>query len=395
MEAKANVMHDPTIQILGSIFDTLPSGMLLMDADGAIIRINQQAKEVLGLEPDIHPTSLSDHFPFYLSPLANLLKKTTQDVQRGEIMLSLPSREEDSILGYSLKHLSTRNNQSIKVLTFSDITQVHRDRLAMDKIKDELNQSKKLASIGTMIAGVAHELNNPLTGISMSASLVKMNLDRLKGRADVQGNPELSQNLDKALQEVLKVSKSTEKASILVSDLLAYSKPTQLVLLPVSLYELMQDTCKALKSHPQFVQFNIAFTEKSAPLVLCDRVKLEQVFFNLFKNACDATDGKGTLTLSFTEETDEHGKPFVVTHVKDNGPGIDKTIINRIFDPFFTTKGHSGVGLGLSLSYRTVEQHGGLLSVDSIKDQGSDFQVRLPIYEPLDPDSETTKAEFP
>jgi two-component system NtrC family sensor kinase len=230
-----------------------------------------------------------------------------------------------------------------------------------------------------MIAGVAHELNNPLTGISMSTSLTKMNLERLMKNPTVDGEEKIKDSIDKALQETAKIARASEKAGVLVNDLLAYSKPTQLNMVPVCLNDMLSDVVTALKSHPQFSQFSFKMEPHETRMVLADRVKLEQVFYNLIKNACDATEGKGTLEVFYTEH-DELGKPFVIAHIKDNGPGIDKTVINRIFDPFFTTKGHSGVGLGLSISYRTMEQHGGLLSVESVKWEGTEFKVSLPIY---------------
>ncbi len=373
-----NIM-DTDAFILDTIFDTLPSGMILFEAEGTIVRMNQKAREILGFDG---PTPLSlERFPFYLTPLVERLKSADEDINRSEVSVELPCREEESTIGFSLKRIRTPDNKIINTLTFSDITQVLKDRLAMDKIKDELNQSKKLASIGTMVAGVAHELNNPLTGISMSTSLLKMNLERLQKQPALQEVPKGLDSMERALQEIQKIIRANERASVLVNDLLAYSKPNQLYLMPESLNDLLGDIVTALKSHPQFSQFTFSVEGGTDAKILCDRIRLEQVFYNLFKNACDATEGKGTLRLFFSERIEKDGKRFVIVHVKDNGPGIDKTVIARIFDPFFTTKGNSGVGLGLSISYRTVEQHGGLLSVESVKWEGTEFQVSLPVYD--------------
>lgn len=372
-------MLDTNNLILDSIFDTLPTGMIFWEVEGSVLRINQKAKEVLGLDLHCQPASLNHELPFYLSPLVTLLKKTEEDIQRSELPLQLPTREGDSLIGFSIKLLSTPDSKTLKVFTFTDITQLKKDQLAMEKIKDELNQSKKLASIGTMIAGVAHEMNNPLTGISMSASLLKMNLERLKMLSPVLETPKLSEGIEKGLQELHKIAKASEKAAVLVNDLVAYSKPSLLVLVALPLKEVVTDIVNALKSHPQFSQFSIKIQGHTQQMVLCDRIKLEQVFYNLVKNACDATDGLGEVTIGFSEGI-QNGHLTVTTHVRDNGPGIDKSVMSRIFDPFFTTKGHSGVGLGLSICYRTMEQHGGLLSVDSVKNQGAEFKITLPVY---------------
>ncbi|WP_303675120.1 two-component system sensor histidine kinase NtrB [Vampirovibrio chlorellavorus] len=373
----------PELLMMDNILDILPSGMIFMQADGSILKINAKARDTLGLSPSVQASDLNRTMPDYLLPLIKLMEQATQDIQRAEISLTLPARPEMSTLGFSLKFMRPDDSQApLKILTFSDITQVQKDQLAMEKIKDELNQSKKLASIGTLIAGVAHEMNNPLTGISMSASLLKMNLERLKAVPEAQESPKVADSIEKGLLEIQKITRASEKAAVLVNDLLAYSKPSQLVLVALPLQAVVSDIVNALKSHPHFSQFDIKMQGQTPHRVRCDRIRLEQVFYNLVKNACDATDGKGQVTIFFSEsQNPKDGSLQVTTHVKDNGPGIDKSVMSQIFDPFFTTKGHSGVGLGLSISYRTIEQHGGLLSVDSIKWQGTEFKITLPVCE--------------
>jgi signal transduction histidine kinase len=390
-------MFNPTSLMFDSLFDTLPTGMLLYEeSTGTLVRMNLKAKEILGLEANFDPqriTDLARQPHTNLQPLIDLLESNRTNVRREELALQLPVREEVSTIGYSLTRLDSPpgqadqshfpnggNHEGIKAFTFSDITLVIKDQVAMEKIRDELSQSRKLAAMGTMIAGVAHEMNNPLTGISMSASLLKMNLERLKKNPLLQAETSFIDSLDKALQEVSKVSRATEKAGALVSDLLSYSKPTHVEFTPLVLHELVLDTVSALKTQPHFLHFTIELPEPNPLLVLCDRVKIEQVFYNLVKNACDATEGQGILSISYQEFQDANGKPFIATLVRDNGPGIDKTDIAHIFDPFFTTKGHGGVGLGLSICYRTMEQHGGQLSVESVKGEGTVFNVTLPVY---------------
>jgi signal transduction histidine kinase len=380
-------MRSTEAPILDTLFDCMPSGLLLLEnsANGRILRINPRAFEILGLDPELRPVSLRDHLPIFLSPLVKLLKSTNQDIHRGELMLHLPLRDEESTLGFNLKRIMDESGKMLTLFIFSDISQVRKDQLMVEKIKDELHQSKKLASLGTLVAGVAHELNNPLTGISMSTSLVRMNMERLKEKLpklslDKAVTQEITTSLDKALGELEKVSRANDKASILVSDLLSYAKPTQLSLLPVSIHALLSDIIKALQGHPHFSRMTMEIDGETEQLIACDRVKLEQVFYNLLKNAADATEGTGCVRISYTQELDETQRDFIQVHVKDNGPGIEKTIINRIFDPFFTTKGHGGIGLGLSISYRTVEQHGGRLSVESAPGEGVEYIVTLPVY---------------
>jgi signal transduction histidine kinase len=364
-------MSQTELDTLNTLFDTLPSGLLIYKPGGVVLRMNQRARELLLLKES--PVCLQD-FPAYLEPLRRLLSKQDCDTHREELTLALPAQPEPIVLGYSVKCL-----KDIRILTFSDITQVVQNRQTLERVQNELYQSKKLASLGTLVAGVAHELNNPLTGISMSVGLIKMNLERLMTLPTVCDDSKLANQLEKALLEVNKIIRANEKASVLVNDLLEYAKPAQLVLTPLPIAELVQDFIGAVKGHSQFAQIRFQLENTSSHKVLCDRVKLEQVFYNLFKNACDAMEGNGELTLRFGE-TVINDKPGVVIQVKDNGPGIEPAVLSRIFDPFFTTKGHSGVGLGLSISYRTVERHGGLLTVANTSGSGTEFHIILPVY---------------
>lgn len=393
-------MIDARLQILDTIVETLPSGLILFHPGGEIFKINIRAKTLLGI-PEYKDISRFEDFPPSLDRLVEIFNNP-EDVIRSEVSLPLSiyhkrhkdedEHESEYTIGFSLITLTPPDGPPIRTFTFTDITQILKDRASMDKIKDELAQSKKLASIGTMISGVAHELNNPLTGISMSTDLARRGLEKLKKEFEPKESEEASEanaktikTLDVALSEIDKIRKSSEKASVLVGDLLSYSRTSQLNLEPVMLNALVDETVQALKSHPQFSQFSFVIRPPDTQadkqyMVKADRVKLEQVFYNLFKNACDATEGKGTIEIYYTESKASDGAPQVATHVRDNGPGIDTTILARIFDPFFSTKGNQGVGLGLSISYRTIEQHGGLLMVDSDGKSWTEFEVILPVY---------------
>jgi signal transduction histidine kinase len=368
--------------IVNTVFDDLPSGLILYMPCKNYRRINATAKKLLGLSPDSDYSHLDNKMPQYLTPVVALLEKTTKTIARSELVLELPCREGFSTLGYNLKLINTEEGEQLKILTFSDITHVIQERMMMENIQEELSQSRRLASIGTMIAGVAHEMNNPLTGISMSMSLIRLYTERLQRLPVDERSPVVNDSISKILSELKKVARANETAARLVNDLLSYSKPGKLILEPMALQTIIVDIVNALRTNPQFAGFSITIEGESDCLVLCDRIKLEQVFYNIIKNACEAMLEKGFVQIYYSTQQDANNKQGVVVHIKDNGPGIDKTVIKRIFDPFFTTKGNSGVGLGLSICYRIVEQHGGLLSVESEKWQGSEFQLSLPVYTP-------------
>jgi|GEM_PF-2449648 len=371
--------------VLEMLVDSMPSGLILLGAEkNTILRFNSRAYQILGLDHELHLRSLHDHLPIYLSPLIKLLKTEEKDIQRGELTLHLPARDEESTLGFNLKHITDESGSTLVLFIFSDISKVIKDQLMVEKIKDELHQSKKLASLGTLVAGVAHELNNPLTGISMSLSLITMQLGRLTQK--IQPLPaesmlaEVTKNVEALLSELGKIKTANSKASTLVGDLLSYAKPNQLCLQPIPVQTFLSEVIQALHGHPSFSHMEINIEGHTDTSIRCDRVKLEQVLYNILKNSSDATHGNGKVRIFYSQEMDEMQHNFISIHIQDNGPGIDRTLLNRIFDPFFTTKGHEGVGLGLSISYRTVEQHGGVLSVESPPGVGAEHRIRLPIY---------------
>jgi len=379
--------------VLEMLVDSMPSGLILLEAEkNQILRFNSRAYEILGLDHELQLRSLNDHLPIYLSPLIKLLKTEVKDIHRGELTLHLPARDEKSTLGFNLKHITDESGSTLVLFIFSDISKVIKDQLMVEKIKDELHQSKKLASLGTLVAGVAHELNNPLTGISMSLSLITMQLGRLTSKIKPLSADnmlaEVTKNVESLLNEMEKLKTANSKASTLVGDLLSYAKPTQLCLQPVSVQSFLTEVIQALHGHPMFSRMEVTIEDSTNALIRCDRVKLEQVIYNILKNSSDATHGNGKVRIFYSQEMDDIQHEFITIHLQDNGPGIDKTVLNRIFDPFFTTKGHEGVGLGLSISYRTVEQHGGILSVESPPGSGAEHRIRLPIY--VDSSSEAT-----
>jgi hypothetical protein len=228
------------------------------------------------------------------------------------------------------------------------------DVTARVHLEEQLQHSEKMASIGILAAGVAHEVNTPLTGIS---SYTQMLREQIK--------PE---DLRYPLLE--KIEKQTFRAAKIINNLLNFSRSggaeVNKVLLDVlSLLEhqLEKNRVKVLKE----------FAEDLLP-VRGNENRLQQVFFNLILNARDAMPSGGWLTLATRADEDT-----VIVEVKDTGHGIRREDIRRIYDPFFTTKGTGrGTGLGLSVSYGILQEHGGAIFVDSVPGKGTTFQVALP-----------------
>jgi two-component system NtrC family sensor kinase len=222
-------------------------------------------------------------------------------------------------------------------------------------------QSERLASVGMLAAGVAHEINNPLGGILALGSLA---LEDMK--ADDPARPNLEE-----------VIRQTERCRDIVKGLLEFSRQSKAGTEVVDVHEILEGTLGLIGSQSLFFNIHVVKRFDSAiPHVLADRSQLQQVFTNLLVNAAQAMDERGTITLATRySATDGH----VEISVSDTGKGIAPDMIDRIFDPFFTTKeSGKGTGLGLSIVYGIVTKHGGTIQVASPRQGGTTFTIRFP-----------------
>ncbi|MBN2495496.1 MAG: cache domain-containing protein [Deltaproteobacteria bacterium] len=226
--------------------------------------------------------------------------------------------------------------------------------------REQIGQSEKLASIGRLAAGVAHEINNPLTGVMTFAHLL-----RAKPNMDHQDQ----EDLDLIVRETTRVRE-------IVRGLLDFAResPSRMQLMAVQ--EVLANTMTLLRAQKTFNKVEICQEHPpDLPQVCGDRNQLQQVFVNLALNACEAMPDGGRLEIRSAVD----GGEIVITFT-DTGCGIKAEHLQSIFDPFFTTKPvGKGTGLGLSVSYGIVQQHGGSLEVDSVEGEGTTFTVRLPV----------------
>jgi two-component system NtrC family sensor kinase len=234
-----------------------------------------------------------------------------------------------------------------------------REEMLQQVTRQQIGRSEQLASVGRLAAGVAHEINNPLTGVLAFADLLreKENLDQ-QDRED----------LDLIIRE-------TKRAREIVRSLLDFARetPSRKTLLDVN--DLLRQTLQLLGKREAFQDINLVddLAEHLPPL-LGDRNQLQQVFVNLSLNACEAMPDGGTLLISTSCASDRVEIKFA-----DSGSGIKPEHLDKIFEPFFTTKPvGKGTGLGLSVSYGIVQQHGGTLEVESQERKGTTFTITLP-----------------
>jgi two-component system NtrC family sensor kinase len=228
------------------------------------------------------------------------------------------------------------------------------------KIHSQLFRSEKLASLGKLAAGVAHEINNPLTGILTNSSLLLEDLE--------QGDPKR--------EDVEIIVKETIRCREIVKRLLDFARQTKPQKKLTNVNSLIENIILLVRNQASFRNIEIEkHLEENLPSILSDTDQIQQVFVNIILNAAEAMTTGGRLSIASALSKD---RQFINVAFVDSGPGIPEEHRERIFDPFYTTKEH-GTGLGLAISYGIVEQHGGTISVESSIGKGSTFMVQLPV----------------
>jgi signal transduction histidine kinase len=239
---------------------------------------------------------------------------------------------------------------------------------AQEAAESRLIQTTKLAAVGEMAAGVAHELNNPLTTVVGFSELVKDSLPQ-----------DAPQHADMDI-----ILKEARRARDVVRRLLDFSRQSETVRVRADLNEIVQDVLSLMQHlfHINGIEIEARF-DPALPWVLVDRNQMKQVFLNILNNALNAMPQGGKLSIN-TSRVIRYGQGYVAVGIQDSGVGISPDNLPRIFEPFFTTRsGQGGTGLGLSVTYGIVTEHGGAIEVESAPERGSTFTVFLPVEDSL------------
>jgi len=239
---------------------------------------------------------------------------------------------------------------------------IMRDVTLLKRMQEQLIEHEKLASIGKLISGVAHEVRNPLFGISATARALSNEL------ADL---PKMKPYLDIISSETLRLNR-------LMEDLLDYARPVKIDKNPLDLREIVQEAIEYLKQLPATSQAAIHLVDSDRiPAMNLDRNKIKQVLLNLLENGIQHSKENPRVDV-FVEYLSLASPPQVILVIKDNGTGITPENLPRIFDPFFTTR-QRGTGLGLSIVRKVIHDHGGRLAVESHVGVGTTFRISLPV----------------
>ncbi|MEO6654650.1 MAG: ATP-binding protein [Pyrinomonadaceae bacterium] len=343
-----------------SIVESVNVGLLAVDETGRIIRCNSPFEEMMGLDREQAVGQLvEDVFDesFALN-LENILGKSRwhlTEVRNAYKLHTYDKGGRSLILNVAVAPLrSVSNQQTGAIIVLENVS-------SRVKLEETLQQSEKLSSIGLLAAGVAHEVNTPLTGVS---SYTQMLLGMI---------PET----DPKHALLQKMQRQTDRATNIVGNLLNFSRTGNAEESgEIAISKLLNDTLQLLE--PQLRKSNIEIVKDYAeetPLIFASGGKLQQVFTNLILNARDALFNGGTITLR-TYAADDDG---VAVEVTDTGEGIPAENLTKVFDPFFTTKGvGNGTGLGLAVSYGIIQEHAGTIEVQSVEGEGTTFRLVFP-----------------
>jgi len=364
---------EETKEFLEKVIQSSASAIVAADRDGNILIMNRAAEDLFGftLKMAGGKKTVED---LYLPGKAKEIMRALRDEKRGG-KGKLPATKV-TILNAKGEEIPAEITASIiyeggKELATMGIYNDLRERLAVEKTLKEtqaqLAQSEKMASLGQLAAGVAHEINNPLTGILLYASMA---LEKMEPQ-------------DPRKQDLEYVVEDVNRCKGIVKNLLAYSRRSTTTKEIIQVNELINQSLNLIRDQKLFGNIVIS-KEMSEELILIygDRNQLAQVIINLVMNASAAMKGEGSLTFR-THRDKPNRKAYF--EVSDTGCGIPAENLPKIFDPFFTTKEPGkGTGLGLSTSLGIIQENGGHISVKGTSDKGTTFLVELPLFVPAE-----------
>jgi PAS domain S-box-containing protein len=346
-----------------NILESLADGLLVVDLTDRVVRWNTALEQLYGLpSAEASGRALSDVFD---GPLVEAICASRRDTPDGATLSRIPlhargPRAGDAII-VNAAVVPLRASAGSDVVTVGTIVIIE-DVTARVRLEEQLQISEKMASIGLLAAGVAHEVNTPLTGISSFTQML------LEG-----ADPE-----DPRTRLLEKIERQTFRAAKIVNGLLTLSRPASAASGECSRVDLnivIADVLGLLEHQFEMHRIKVRRELGDTPAMVSGMEhKLQQVFLNLFLNAKDAMPKGGWLSV-----TTRADGPRVIAEVADTGSGIPSEYLARIYDPFFTTKAiGQGTGLGLSITYGIVREHDGSIDCDSSMGQGTRFTLSLP-----------------
>jgi two-component system NtrC family sensor kinase len=357
-----------TNAFLRNLIFSAVDGVIASNTEGKILIFNEAATKVFGytLDEALNAVNVRDIYP------GENAFEVMQDLRSEDYggKGKLRSYQVDvickkgEIVPISLNAaIVYENGQEVATIGFfHDLREELRMEEELEKTQLQLLQSEKMASLGKLAAGVAHQLNNPLGGITLFTKLILEEYDLEDG----------------VKEDLNRILKDANRCRDTVRELLEFTRQTRHLMRPNDVNRALTRTLFLLESQTLFQNIDIEKDlDASLPPVYADIQQLNHLFMNIILNAAQAMEGKGKLTIKSRLLSDSER---VCIEISDTGPGIPEDILPHIFEPFFTTKEEGkGTGLGLSLAYRIVENHGGHIKAESKPDEGTKFLTELPL----------------
>ena len=357
---------NPDDRFFRHIVDSMRNGVIAFRRDGTLALMNEEAYRIFAMTR--HEGDLGRPFADVLRERPAIIRVLSSAFE----LSHLPNRAElrlkdlDRVIGYTLSQgRDDRGNPIGAVMFFKDLTQVEQ-LVERERLRD------RLASLGEMAAGIAHELKNPLAGIEVMASLLRRQV----------------QNAPAAQSLVADILSEAKLANSIVVEMLEFVRPVRLQMEKIDISDVVQQSITLAESKVRRGDVEVRTDiESGLPTVEADSHQLMQVFTNLLANAFEALEGKGNVLIRAfasaiepdpTLVGDQPPTPTIVVDVADDGPGLPIEARDKIFDPFFTTK-PQGSGLGLAIVRKIVDAHDGRIDVHSEPHKGTRFRVTLPV----------------
>ena len=356
-----------------SVIESLDSGLLTIDPRGKINFLNRTAVKILNRsEEELKNLSIYDLFPKIDLAIEEVKKKTPgtgTDYQRYETLL-INHEDRKTHLGFSISPLTDTDGSLIgHTLIFQDITRIK-------EMEDQMKRSDKMAAVGLLAAGLAHEIRNPLASLSGSIQMLKSDLP-----------------LDESQAHLMEITlRESERLNALITDFLLFAQPPQTNRMVWEVQDLIGETIELFTHSPScHERIRIVPPNPDERIrAAIDPDQIRQVLWNLLINAAQATFDGGEIIFHLGKEKEGHGatprpygnqtqgKEWVMISISDSGGGIPAGEREKIFEPFFSTK-EGGTGLGLAIVHKIVENHQGVIKVESEMGKGSTFTILLPV----------------
>lgn len=334
-----------------TLLENLPIGVIGTDSDGYINIVNREAERITGFDKEnIERKHFREVLPEEIKKILSYSINNKKDLRYLQFRMKRDGKEISLSANASLFYDKDGNLLGAQVI-FSDVTH-------LEELEEGIKRAERLASLGVMAAGIAHEIKNPLVSIKTFAQLLQEKYNDKDYR---------DQFSSLAIKEV-------DRINALVEDILVFAKPRGLVWGDVDIKEVLKATIILLL--PQFPDKKIEIKEDfcDEPVIIVgDADRLKQAFLNICINSAQALDTGGTIEIRLRKNQDR-----IRIEIRDNGCGIKKEIVDKVFEPFFTTK-VNGTGLGLSIVARIIDEHSGSIKIESVEGKGTDVFIELPV----------------